>query len=346
MLTIVMYHYVRDAEQTRFAGLKTRTRDEFAGQLDFIAARYRVIAMDELLAALADDALDRLPENAALLTFDDGYREHIEHVMPELQRRGMSAAFFVPAQPALDGEIIDVNKLHLVLAIAHDAQRLVTRTREVLRAAAGADAAQWDPWANPSLSIDSSRFDDPDIVRLKRLLQRDLPESLRREVVGELFAEYVMRPEAAVVHELYMTLDELRSLRAAGMYIGHHSDTHPWLDRLDEAAQRREIERPLELLEAVGVPRSGWAIAYPFGAASPEIVRLVREYGGRVGLTTRVAVADLRRDDPLRLPRLDTNDLPTEANGRPASVLRGVAASTAGAARNSPSTAFRRGESV
>src|SRR5262249_9060664 len=81
VLTIVMYHYVRDG-----AAVPARTIGEFERQLDRFAREYTVVGCADVLGG-------RLPDNACLLTFDDGLVEHAEHVAPALERRGFSGCF-------------------------------------------------------------------------------------------------------------------------------------------------------------------------------------------------------------------------------------------------------------
>jgi hypothetical protein len=54
-----------------------------------------------------------------------------------------------------------------------------------------------------------------------------------------------------------------------------------------------------------------WALCYPYGSRDETTLRLLREAGCTLGLTTdpRRATTD---DDLLELPRIDTNDLEAE----------------------------------
>ena len=57
----------------------------------------------------------RLPANACLLTFDDGYRDHFEIVFPRLVGRGAGRGSSFPvARAARDHEVLDVNKIQFV----------------------------------------------------------------------------------------------------------------------------------------------------------------------------------------------------------------------------------------
>jgi peptidoglycan/xylan/chitin deacetylase (PgdA/CDA1 family) len=112
----------------------------------------------------------------------------------------------------------------------------------------------------------------------------------------------------------------------AGMYVGSHGHAHRWLDTMEQAGQSREIELSLEFLSGIGAPTDDWIMCYPYGGQNRALVDLLTRYRCRAGVTTRVAVADMSVDEPLLLPRLDTNDLPLT---RETATITGSAASLA-----------------
>src|SRR6266540_6904169 len=108
MLTIVMYHYVRDS-----ALVHARTTAELEAQLDHIVSAYEVVGCEDVRRG-------DLPDNACLLTFDDGLVEHAETVAPALARRGLAGCFCPPGLPLLERRVLDVQKSQFVLAAARD----------------------------------------------------------------------------------------------------------------------------------------------------------------------------------------------------------------------------------
>jgi peptidoglycan/xylan/chitin deacetylase (PgdA/CDA1 family) len=83
----------------------------------------------------------------------------------------------------------------------------------------------------------------------------------------------------------HLTWDEIGVMQRAGMRFGAHSLTHPWLTKLCLADAGREIADSKADLEAhVGVPVR--VFAYPYGGASPAVIRLVLEAGFVAALGT------------------------------------------------------------
>ena len=315
-LTIVMYHYVRDLRWSRFPALKGLETDQFKEQIAYIKGHYTVISGDELLAAAETGAWDALPPSALLLTFDDGYLDHFTQVFPILARAHLPGCFFPPAQCVLENQLLDVNKIHFVLASVPDKQVIVDCIFRMLDEYGHHYQTESADHYWTRLAV-ARRFDPKEIVFIKRILQRELPEGLRRIIIDRLFQEYVSSDEPSFARELYMSVDQIGCMRDSGMFIGSHGYRHCWLDSLDPAMQERDVELGLELLRRIGARLDGWMMSYPYGAYDDCLLTILKSIGCRVGLTTNVGIADLDRDDLLTLPRLDANDLPTWGNAAP-----------------------------
>jgi peptidoglycan/xylan/chitin deacetylase (PgdA/CDA1 family) len=309
-----MYHYVRELERTRFPGIKGLKVSAFREQLAYIRRFYSVITAEELL-----DTIDRrgsLPANAALLTFDDGFADHFTNVFPILQEAGLQGTFFVPAEPVTHGRLLDVHKIHFILASVPDARLIVDviskaiTNRQSVETHLKSAAEYYSQCAQPG------RFDSADVVFIKKMLQYALPEGLRRTTVAELFNKFVTADEEAFASELYLTADQIRCMVRMGMHFGSHGYAHPWIDHLDTSEQQLEIVRSLEFLRSMGVDTHRWIFSYPYGAWNSGLLELLKTTGCKAAFTTDVGIADLAKD-PLLLPRLDTNHLPNTATAPP-----------------------------
>jgi peptidoglycan/xylan/chitin deacetylase (PgdA/CDA1 family) len=310
MLTIVMYHYVRDLANTPFPSIKGLATSDFEVQLDHIARRYEVVGLDDVLAAAEGERA--LPRDACLLTFDDGFVDHHETVFPRLRARGMRGAFFPPGRPVLEHVPLDVHKLHFILAAASSPGAVAERMLEELDRLRSERALPSEGELRARYESED-RFDSPETMLIKGVLQHGLPARIRAALVQRMFTHFVDDDEQAFARELYMGLDQLRELLRGGMAIGGHGWAHEWLGKLPRAAQSEELSRTAGLLELVhGAPPSAWTMCYPYGSYNAETLELVSEHGAVLGLTTKPdVVADFSR--PFELERLDTNDLPPRA---------------------------------
>jgi peptidoglycan/xylan/chitin deacetylase (PgdA/CDA1 family) len=308
-VTVVMYHYVRDLQRSRFPAIKGLSLDRFRRQLDHIQANYTPVRVEDVIAAV-DSPRAELPPNAVLLTFDDGYSDHFTNVFPLLDARGIQGCFFPPVQAVVDHKVLDVNKIHFVLASIADPQALleeVFSTLDEFRRQYALKTKQQYLAELPS----THRYDVAEVIQLKALLQHELPEAVRTEIVRRLFATHVTQDEQAFACELYVSEEQIACMRHHGMHIGSHGYSHAWLNRIPPAVQAVEIDRSLDFLAKFGVTRSNWTIGYPYGGFNESLLEIVRTRGCRVGFGVEARVADLNVENPLTIPRLDTNDLPS-----------------------------------
>jgi peptidoglycan/xylan/chitin deacetylase (PgdA/CDA1 family) len=286
--------------------------EEFRGQINWLRAHRTIVSAEAVLEAAVRGT--PLPDRACLLTFDDAFIDHYDVVYPILRERGLPGAFFPPARVVLEHKVLDVNKLHFVLASVADKRALLDAMfRHMADLRAEFDLPS-DAHYRETVDITDKRWDTADVIFFKRMLQRELPEPVRVRIADRLFRDFVTTDEAAFARELYMSIGQMREMAAGGMYFGSHGYNHAWLNRLAPDEQEREIDRSLAFLRDLGAPTDRWMMNYPYGGWNESLLQILRRKGCTAGLSTRVDVADLDRDDPLLLPRLNTNDLPMRAD--------------------------------
>jgi len=307
-VTVVMYHYVHDLGRPLFPGLKALDVRRFAGQLAYLAKHYSIISMEHLVEAAHGER--SLPRRPALLTFDDGYLDHYQYAFPLLDRLGLPASFYAPVTATKGDTVLDCNKIHLVLARSGDPKRLLADLFALLDELA--DRHSLPP--NETYSVDPEwyRFDDPQTALFKNILQMELPARVRGIVLERLFAQYVSEDEPSVARNLYMDEEQLALLRRHGMHIGCHGKTHEWMQGLDDATLDAELDASLDLLARVGQPVEGWTMTYPHGVFDDRLVEAIRSRGCALGFTAAPGLF-APWQDLFAIPRLDTNDLPTDA---------------------------------
>jgi peptidoglycan/xylan/chitin deacetylase (PgdA/CDA1 family) len=66
--------------------------DGFAEQMALVAKRFTVVPLSELRHAYSNGGRDA---DLACVTFDDGYRDNVDHALPVLERLGLRATFFL-----------------------------------------------------------------------------------------------------------------------------------------------------------------------------------------------------------------------------------------------------------
>jgi peptidoglycan/xylan/chitin deacetylase (PgdA/CDA1 family) len=304
-LTIVMYHYIRPIIGSEFPGIKGLEIEGFKRQLDFLENNYSIVSSKQVIDKIIKNK--ELPSKACWLTFDDGYKDHYQYVLPELISRNLSGAFFPPRVAIKENKVLDVNSIHHILSCSDDINKLVSDLNDLCPKLGMTNEQIHAYYKEYGVA---NRFDNADTIFIKRMLQHVLPEQIRNEITSILFEKIVGIPEAKFSSRLYMSIDEVRKLVSSGMYVGSHGSMHYWLDRISPQKQKVDISSSLEFLEEVGAPTSNWIMCYPYGAYNNTTLSLLKEMGASIGITTDFRKANLEIDDPLILPRLDTNDFP------------------------------------
>jgi peptidoglycan/xylan/chitin deacetylase (PgdA/CDA1 family) len=319
MLTIVTYHYVRDLGRSRYPAIKGLTTQRFEGQLDYLTRHYTVCSFGQVIAALRGG--EALPRNACLLTFDDGLLDHYVTVFPRLVERGIVGSFYPSAAPVEEHRVMDVHKIHFILAAAPEPSQLAGEILALLRQHGTVDDLPSDEELYRRYGV-PGRYDPPEVVFVKRMLQRALPEPVRSRIVDILFARYVSEDEPAFSSELYMDLAQMRCMVRYGMEIGGHGARHVWLETLPRSEQAEEIDRTVQFLTNVYErPPADWVMCYPHGSFNSETLELLAQSNCTFGLTVVPGLeSDLSR--PLQLRRLDTNDLPCSGDAELSSWTR------------------------
>jgi peptidoglycan/xylan/chitin deacetylase (PgdA/CDA1 family) len=291
-LTVLMYHYVRDAGDRAEAGsgIPGLPVAEFVAQLDFLAQHYTFVAWPAVRACLLGGA--PLPPRACLLTFDDGVLDHYLNVTPLLHARGVSGLFFALAREPGDGLAL-AHRIHFLLArlgLGGLRQAVWQRLNEsqqerLLKAEAGYGA-----W----FRSEQDGF--------KTALQRDLSAEAG-PILSCLVAEHV-GDEAEIAREYYLGPSQIAEMRATGMHFGGHSRDHVWFDWVSAEQQGEEIRRSAEWLRAV--EPGPWPLAYPYGGFNSHSPHLLQAGGFAAAFTTR---AQAEHVDPFFIGRLDGESL-------------------------------------
>jgi peptidoglycan/xylan/chitin deacetylase (PgdA/CDA1 family) len=306
-ITLITYHYVRPVRGSTFPMLKALELKDFESQLEYLSRTYQFVSAETVMALFNGQPVD-LPPKPALLTFDDGYADHFRYVFPRLFDRKIKAAFYPTVTAAIDRQILDANRVHFVLASTTDPGPLIELIEhDVDLARRSYQLRTVDQYRAEFMT--PSRFDEPRVAYVKRMLQFALPEGLRRKIADAAFRRFVTQDPSGFAEELYMGAEELRTLRASGMHIGLHGTTHGWLGKMSRPEQASEIKGSLRILELIGQPAKGFSFCFPYGSYNSDTIALLKEFGCSMALTNRSAVAQ-STDSTFELPRLDTTELP------------------------------------
>jgi peptidoglycan/xylan/chitin deacetylase (PgdA/CDA1 family) len=200
-LRALMYHKVNDIPDNAV----TVPVERFEHQMEQLGELgYTVVDLDAVCGHYLRD--EPLPEGATLITFDDGYRDVLEHALPILRRHGYPAVLFVPL-----GYVADPRPLPHEQKLA--AQGIVNRTID------------WDELAE--LESNGVRIECHGISH-RALVELGVDEAAREITLGKLRLEEALgRPVTAFAYakgsEAHFGPVHVSLVRQAGYELGFTS---------------------------------------------------------------------------------------------------------------------------
>ncbi len=250
------------------------------------AAGYDIVPIGEVPARLASNASRRF----AVLTFDDGYRDNLEHAYPVLKALHCPFTIYI-ATSMPDGtaelwwrvlEAVIAGRADVDVKLGDEPMRFLTDTPEEKYIAY--ESIYW--WLRRQSQDDQRAF------------IRDF--ALRYEV-----------DMVAMTRALAMTWDEIGVLaRDELATIGAHTVNHYAIAGLDEDRALGEMVNGADILESY-LPERPRHFAYPYGdtdSAAKRDFELARQAGFATAVTTRPGVLFTAHRDHLHaLPRISLN---------------------------------------
>ena len=186
-----------------------------------------------------------LPETVAVVTFDDGFKDVIEHALPVLQRWRVPATVYCCSAPLIENSVLNVHRVHLL-----QAKLGLDRFREAFEELLSSrPPVALEPSTHPGL-LGLYPYDDEPTRRFKRLLNFELPYRELDSILRTLFERFI-GPDEEIARKLYLSADDLRRCQDAGLEIGVHGHSHRVLSRLSEADQRVELGTCVDHLREV-----------------------------------------------------------------------------------------------
>ena len=286
---IFMLHHVRPWQQRPFA--PNRLLEIEPAFLD--AALHRVTALGFDLVSM-DEALRRIGSAGArpfvALTFDDGYRDALEHALPILERHQAPITLYVTT------------------GFAERTARLWwVELEEAIAALAHIDVTV----GGTRLSLPSRGADEKAAAfRTLYWLLRAGPEDRLLATIAALSVEAGLDGRA-IVERLCLDWDGVRTLaRHPLCTIGVHTLTHAMLAKREATAARHELAESRRQIEmATGLPARH--LAYPVGdptSAGPRDYAIAADLGFASAVTTRPGmIFPGHRGHETALPRLSVN---------------------------------------
>jgi peptidoglycan/xylan/chitin deacetylase (PgdA/CDA1 family) len=261
------------------------SRDNFREQLAVIADKCAIVSVRSMVESQRNN---EMLKGHAAITFDDGCEDFIANAVPVLVNSDVPATIFVTTGYA--GQRFWWDEVSNLL---RPRDRMVNRL--VIDFSGTVGRREFSNLTDHDTAANTVRLICDELLFLDADMRAPIIEQVREQI--GLDSEPSGIPSA-------LSAEQLAALRANPVLeVGAHSITHPVLTKLDENAQRREIQGSKALLDALDRKRPVTGFSYPNGAFSSQICELVRKSGFVYACTSRQGVVR-HSTDSYRLPRI------------------------------------------
>ena len=267
-----MYHYVKNFDKSNNFNVNGLDFYEFRNQLNYLKKKYTIIGYEEFLFFTKDKK--KLPKNACMLTFDDGYKEHIEYVLPELLNRKIKGLFFPSAKAVNEKKILDINYIHLIISKCSNQNDLVKDLNLLLIKNIYTKNEIDKKYKKYAIA---TRYDDKNVRYIKNVLQYMSNNEVKYKILKILFKKYVKLDEKKVSKSLYMSIKDIKELINNKMYVGGHGYEHLRLGLENKSLQEKEISKSLKFLKDVGAKTKDWIMCYPYGSYNAATISIIKK---------------------------------------------------------------------
>jgi peptidoglycan/xylan/chitin deacetylase (PgdA/CDA1 family) len=284
-LIVLNYHRIANPDSCPYdRGVIDATPAQFDEQIGWLKRHYRITSLDEVCTLSTNPR--ELKRCLVLLSFDDGYRDGADVVLPILRSYGLRAVFFLPTA------LVGTSRVPWWDQIAF-AIRRSTRDRICLR-------------YPRDVEIPLSPGDrESAIRRVLRMYKEDATRDQGRFLAMVEDASGVELPKTAP-ERLFLDWSEAALLAREGMAVGSHSHSSELLAKGTAAQQLEECETSRDVLRSK-LDLQPVAFAYPVGSRasfSPTTQHCLREAGYKVAFSYYGGVNTPRALQPFDLKRI------------------------------------------
>lgn len=298
---ILMYHRVIGDDEQQAAHFQPGmcvTRTFFERQMTYLARHYRVISLEKLISIVRNR--EPVPPDAAVVTFDDGWRDNYDIAFPVMKAHGITATIFL-ATNLIDGkplpQFLQVSLMlgqngiwprHAVKAFTN-----VVRSRDLIKSIVKLNEDHLH-----LIGINPFHY-------MRTLMLLDYADITR--VADEILRLGGLDAQQWRQRRWMLTWDEAREMAEQGIEFGSHGQSHDLMINVSEEQNRRELAESKRVIEShLGRPVP--TFAYPNGDYTFAIKQLVRDAGYAGAAAVRPGDEDLPLPDIYAFRRVGLNE--------------------------------------
>lgn len=300
---MIMYHYVRPIKNSKYPNLKGLEINDFKKQIKWFKKNFDLIGYDDFIEIIKKKKISK--RKKLILTFDDGYKDHYDYVLPELKKNKISGFFYPPTKIVENKIVLDVNKIHFILEKVENRKMIIDDINFFLKKYGYKDIFNM----KIDIKLLKSRYDDLETSLIKKLLQFILPKAIREKILDHLIRKYLDFSIKELSNELYINSQNLLEMQKEGMHIGSHGEYHVRWGNLPMSYQLKEMNNSIKFFKKLNFDINKLSVCYPYGSLNHNTLSLVKKCGFQFGVTTDVGIISKNNlKKKFHFPRLNAND--------------------------------------
>jgi peptidoglycan/xylan/chitin deacetylase (PgdA/CDA1 family) len=280
-VVILEYHSVLPQSDEWYSG---PCPDNFDLQMKYFSRNFEILSVEELVALIQNSK--RLPVKAAVVTFDDGYKDNYLYAYPILKKYSIPATIFLATEHINTGKLFWWDTVKYM--INH------TSLTQISLPEIGVYSLR---------SLSSKRKSRSDIIDKLKLLS----EEEKNKTIEKL--EYMSGVDIPVQigRKLVLSWENIKEMSRGGVSFGAHTVNHPILTKIPLIQARYEISQSKKDIEE-NLQKNVSTFSYPDGELNSELVNLVKNSGFSCAVSVLPCKLINRRDNVYALSRIGAVD--------------------------------------
>lgn len=288
----IMYHYIRDKNKF-FPHYNLLKKKDYVNQIKNFSKFGFISSYDELF----------INSNKFLLTFDDGFKDHI-YAAEILKKYNGIGIFFIPTNPLTKNIILDVHKIHLILGKIKSFEALDELNKYINK------EKIFNFYDNNDISKYKSAYknsnDEIYKKQFKKIMNYYGDPKLKNKILNYLLKNFEINIKPK---DYYLNKKEIKYLDSLGMIVGSHSESHTLLSKLSYKKQFKELKNSKIFLERI-INKNVDTFCYPYGrkiSYNEDTIKILKKLKYKLAFSIEHRDISLKylKKKPYELPRYD-----------------------------------------
>ena len=304
----MFHHFHDDNEYPEVQRGGRISSDDFHLIINYLDENFNLLAPDEYMHKVAHESLQEVD---VCLTFDDALKCQFDVIYPELEKRKLKAFFFVYSAAFSDNppplEFFRDFRLNFFNDVDEYYDLFFNTVRRLYR-------DQYDLFLKkyPVDYLSAFPFYTENDKKYRFMRDKVLKEQYFDLVFAMMEGKKYSQSERT--HQLFMSVDNIKTLHNSGHTIGLHSHSHPTqIDNLSYESQLEEYKKNYDFISSITQEKIN-VMSHPCGNYNDDTLKILKSLGVKVGFRSSLTPSNVKSS--LEIPREDHANIINQIKGK------------------------------